>query len=95
MSEYHVEKVGLPDADAMPWSTFRYLNGVRRELDMMNRQLLEFHVGFKSLGIAKDNGEIDKMFHKHIKSLNEFSAMLMKRVEHERKKDITLFLEDL
>ena len=79
----------------MDWHTFQYLNGARRKIDAMTDALIELQSGFNNLGIAVAGGELEKAFMKEIADMSKLSGLIMKRVQHERKKDISLYLEDL
>ena len=50
---------------------------------------------FNSLGIATSKGELEKAFQEQSAGLAKLSVLLMKRVQHERQKDISLYLEAL
>lgn len=79
----------------MDWHVFTYLNQTRRNINLMADKLAEFAEGFNQLGIATSKGEIETAMAMNIAELSKLSGLLMKRIQHERKKDITLFLEDV
>ena len=85
----------MKDKPALDWYRFSYLNGSRRTVDGMTKQLETILDGFNSLGIATSKGELEKALMKNIAELAKLSGLLMKRVQHEREKDISLYLEDL
>lgn len=80
---------------AMDWYKFSYLNGARKNIIAMRDQLETIQTNFNSLGIAVSKGDLEKAIAHNIAEMAKLSALLMKRVQHEREKDISLYLEDL
>lgn len=85
----------MKNKPAMEWHTFCYLNGSRRTIDAMISKIDEMQTAFNSLGIATSKGELEKALQEQSAGLAKLSVLLMKRVQHERQKDISLYLEDL
>jgi len=85
----------MKDKPALDWYRFSYLNGSRRTVDAMTKQLEEIQSGLNHLGIATSKGDLEKEMMKAIAELAKLSGIIMKRVQYEREKDITLYLEDL
>jgi hypothetical protein len=85
----------MKNKPAMDWHTFSYLNGSRRIIDQMTKQLEEISDAYNHLGIAVAKGDLEKALQHNIAELAKLSGLIMKRVQHERQKDISLYLEDL
>lgn len=85
----------MKNKPAMDWNRFCYLNGSRRTINAMTQQLETIQAGFNELGIAVAKGELEKALAHNIAELAKLSNLIMKRVQHEREKDISLYLEDL
>lgn len=79
----------------MDWYKFSYLNGARKNIIAMTDHLETIQQNFNELGIAASKGELEKAIAHNIAELAKLSSLLMKRVQHERQKDISLYLEDL
>jgi hypothetical protein len=52
-------------------------------------------MGLRDLGIIAPNGQIEKKMIKLIEEQTKLGELLMQMVDQERKKDISLYLEDL
>jgi hypothetical protein len=77
------------------WHEFSYLNGVRKNNQEIMRAYEEYLHGMQSMGIASVKGQIEKKMFLLIKEMSELNTMLTAKVEMERKRDISLWLNDL
>lgn len=77
------------------WYEFSYLNGVRKNSIGIMESYEEYLHGLQSMGIATVNGKVEKKIKKLCVEIAELNTMLMAMVESERKKDISLWLNDL
>lgn len=79
----------------LDWYEFSYLNGVRKNNEAIMRSYEEYLHGLQSMGIASVKGKIEKKMFGLIKEMAELNTMLTAKVEEERKRDISLWLNDL
>jgi hypothetical protein len=77
------------------WHEFSYLNGVRKNNQAAMAAYEEYLHGMQNLGIASVKGKIEKKMFQLIKEMAELNTMLTAKVEMERKRDISLWLNDL
>jgi hypothetical protein len=77
------------------WYEFSYLNGVRKNNQAAMTTYEEYLHGMQSMGIASVNGRIEKKMMLIIKEMAELNTMLTAKVEDERKRDISLWLNDI
>lgn len=79
----------------LDWYEFGYLNGVRKNNEATMRAYEEYLHGLQSMGIASVNGKMEKKMFQLIKEMAELNTLLMAKIEEERKRDISLWLNDL
>jgi len=79
----------------LDWHQFSYLNGVRRNNNMAIETYSDYIIGLREMGIIAPNGQIEKKIIKLIEEQTKLGELLMQMVDQERKKDISLYLEDL
>lgn len=79
----------------LDWYEFSYLNGVRKNNLAAMATYEEYLHGLQSMGIASVNGRIEKKMMQIIKEMAELNTLLAAKVEEERKRDISLWLNDL
>lgn len=79
----------------LDWHQFSYLNGVRRNNNSAIQTYSDYLIGLRELGIIAPNGQIEKKMIKLIEEQTKLGELLMSMVDQERKRDISLYLEDL
>lgn len=79
----------------LDWHQFSYLNGVRRNNNAAIETYSDYIIGLRELGVIAPNGQIEKKMIKLIEEQTKLGELLMALVDQERKKDISLYLEDL
>jgi len=79
----------------LDWHQFSYLNGVRRNNNAAIETYSDYIIGLRELGVIAPNGQIEKKMIKLIEEQTKLGELLMSLVDQERKKDFSLFLEDL
>lgn len=79
----------------LDWHQFSYLNGVRRNNNAAIETYSDYIIGLREMGIIAPNGQIEKKMIKLIEEQTKLGELLMQMVDHERKKDISLYLEDI
>ena len=79
----------------LDWHQFSYLNGVRRNNNAAIETYSDYIIGLREMGIIAPNGQIEKKMIKLIEEQTKLGELLMSLVDQERKKDFSLFLEDL
>ena len=79
----------------LDWHQFSYLNGVRKNNNAVIEAYSEYIIGLRDLGIIAHNGQIEKKLIKIIEEQTKLGEILMDLVDLERKKDISLYLNDL
>ena len=79
----------------LSWEEFSYLNGVRRNNYQVMLKYEEYLQGLLDLSIIAQNGKVESAIKKLCFDMAGLNVMLSSIVEKERKKDLTLFLEDL
>jgi hypothetical protein len=79
----------------LDWHQFSYLNGVRRNNNSAIETYSDYIIGLREMGIIAPNGQIEKKIIKLIEEQTKLGELLMQMVDQERKKDISLYLEDL
>lgn len=77
------------------WHQFSYLNGVRKNNNSIIEAYSEYICGLRDLGIITPNGQVEKKMIKIIEEQTKLGETLMNLVDIERKKDISLYLNDL
>lgn len=77
------------------WHEFCYLNGVRKANRAAIETYSDYVFGLRDLGIIAPNGQIEKKMIKLIEDQTKLGELLMSLVDQERKKDISLYLEDI
>ena len=79
----------------LDWHQFSYLNGVRRNNNHAIQTYSDYLMALRDLGVIAPNGQIEKKMIKVIEEQTKLGELLMSLVEHERKKDLSLYLEDI
>jgi hypothetical protein len=79
----------------LDWHQFSYLNGVRRNNNSAIETYSDYIIGLREMGIIAPNGQIEKKIIKLIEEQTKLGELLMQMVDQERKKDFSLYLEDL
>lgn len=79
----------------LDWYEFSYLNGVRKNNEATMRAYEEYLHGLQAMNIASVNGRMEKKMFQLIKEMAELNTLLMAKIEEERKRDISLWLNDL
>lgn len=79
----------------LDWHQFSYLNGVRRNNNAAIETYSDYIIGLRELGVIAPSGQIEKKMIKLIEEQTKLGELLMALVDQERKKDISLFLEDI
>ena len=79
----------------LDWHQFSYLNGVRRNNNSAIETYSDYIIGLREMGIIAPNGQIEKKMSKIIEEQTKLGELLMQMVDQERKKDLSLFLEDI
>lgn len=79
----------------LDWHQFSYLNGVRRNNNSAIETYSDYIIGLREMGIIAPNGQIEKKMIKLIEEQTKLGELLMQMVDQERKKDISLYLEDI
>ena len=79
----------------LDWHQFSYLNGVRRNNNAAIETYSDYIIGLREMGIIAPNGQIEKKIIKLIEEQTKLGELLMQMVDQERKKDFSLYLEDL
>lgn len=85
----------MKNQQPLDWNKFSYLNGVRRNNNSAIQAYSDYLIGLRDLGIIAHNGQIEKKLIKVIEEQTKLGELLMSLVDQERKKDISLYLEDL
>lgn len=81
--------------EKLEWEEFRYLNGVRKNCVSMMLSVDEYQQGLSELGIISVNGAIETKMRELSAQIAELNTLLMLLVQKERKKDISLYLDDI
>lgn len=79
----------------LDWHQFTYLNGVRRNNNAAIETYSDYIIGLREMGIIAPNGQIEKKMIKLIEEQTKLGELLMQMVDQERKKDFSLYLEDI
>lgn len=79
----------------LDWHQFSYLNGVRRNNNSAIETYSDYIIGLREMGIIAPNGQIEKKMIKLIEEQTKLGELLMQMVDQERKRDISLYLEDI
>lgn len=79
----------------LDWHQFSYLNGVRRNSYGVLLTYEEYLQNLLDMGVITVNGKVEKKIKKLCVEIAELNTLLMSQVQAERKKDISLYLEDL
>ena len=79
----------------LDWHQFSYLNGVRRNNNSAIETYSDYIIGLREMGIIAPNGQIEKKMIKLIEEQTRLGELLMQMVDQERKRDISLYLEDI
>jgi len=79
----------------LDWHQFSYLNGVRRNNNAAIETYSDYIIGLREMGIIAPNGQIEKKMIKLIEEQTKLGELLMALVDQERKKDFSLYLEDI
>jgi hypothetical protein len=77
------------------WHEFCYLNGVRKSNRAAIETYSDYLFALRDLNIIAPNGQIEKKLIKLIEDQTKLGELLMSLVDRERKKDISLYLEDI
>ena len=79
----------------LDWHQFSYLNGVRRNNNSAIETYSDYIIWLREMGIIAPNGQIEKKMIKLIEEQTKLGELLMQMVDQERKRDISLYLEDI
>ena len=79
----------------LDWHQFSYLNGVRRNNNSAIETYSDYIIGLREMGIIAPNGQIEKKMIRLIEEQTKLGELLMQMVDQERKRDISLYLEDI